>query len=104
MTASAGATYRFNRQTSVSGDVLFGSGLRNGFANTTHLPSHWTVNGAVMHTFSPGTSSEMSLRFTVLNLFDRVYALRDGSGIAVSAPQYGARRSFYLTLSKPFTF
>ena len=28
----------------------------------------------------------------------------DRLGIAVSAPQYGARRSFYLTLSKPFTF
>jgi peptide deformylase len=38
----------------------------------------------------------------VVNLFDRVYQLRDGSGIGVGAPQYGARRSLFVSVDKPF--
>jgi hypothetical protein len=35
---------------------------------------------------------ELHLRIDVVNLFDKVYDLRDGSGIGVGAPQFGARR------------
>ena len=34
------------------------------------------------------------------SLWDAVYELRDGSGIGVFAPQFGARRGFYVGLSK----
>ena len=32
--------------------------------------------------------------------FDRVYELRDGTGIGVGAPQFGARRGVFLALTK----
>jgi outer membrane receptor protein involved in Fe transport len=38
---------------------------------------------------------ELHLRVDIVNLFDRVYELRDGSGIGVGAPQFGARRGLY---------
>ncbi len=34
----------------------------------------------------------LSIRLDVVNLFDRIYLLRDGSGVGVGAPQYGAWR------------
>ncbi len=36
-----------------------------------------------------------TLRFDVVNVFDTVYEIRDGSGIGVFAPQYGPRRGFF---------
>ena len=34
----------------------------------------------------------------VVNLLDKIYELRDGSGIGVGAPQFGQRRGFYGTV------
>ncbi|MBV8926524.1 MAG: outer membrane beta-barrel protein [Bradyrhizobium sp.] len=42
----------------------------------------------------------MTVRFDVINLFDTVYLIRDGTGIGVFAPQYGPRRGFFLGFSK----
>ncbi|MDB5821229.1 MAG: TonB-dependent receptor [Rhizobacter sp.] len=104
VTASAGVAYRFTAATQLSVDALFGSGLRNGFANTEHLPSHLTFNAGASHAFNPGSASEFTTRLSMINVFDRTYQLRDGSGISVGAPQYGLGRAVYLTVSKPFTF
>ena len=41
-------------------------------------------------------------RLALINLFDKSYLLRDGSGVGVGAPQYGARRSLYAGLSTSF--
>jgi outer membrane receptor protein involved in Fe transport len=38
----------------------------------------------------------------MVNLFDKTYLLRDGSGVGVGAPQYGARRTLYVGLSTRF--
>jgi outer membrane receptor protein involved in Fe transport len=38
----------------------------------------------------------------VINAFDKVYELRDGSGIGVGAPQYGPRRALFVSASKTF--
>jgi outer membrane receptor protein involved in Fe transport len=40
------------------------------------------------------------VRFDIVNLFDKIYELRDGSGIGVFAPQFGARRGFYAGISQ----
>jgi len=40
------------------------------------------------------------MRFDIVNLFDQIYELRDGSGIGVFAPQYGARRGYYMGISQ----
>jgi outer membrane receptor protein involved in Fe transport len=103
LSASAGAAYRFGDDLTLSADALYGSGLRNGFANTEHLPSYTTVNVAAAKTFDLGQGfGKLDTRVAVVNLFDRTYQLRDGSGIGVGAPQFGMRRTLYVTVSKPF--
>ena len=42
----------------------------------------------------------VTLRFAVVNLFDKIYELRNGTGIRVFAPQFGARRGFYAGISQ----
>lgn len=94
-TASAGVSYRWRKQTSVYADLLFGSGLRRGFANTEKLPSYLPVNIGVEHTIPLSSHHSLRLRLDVVNLFDDIYAIRDGSGIGVGAPQFAERRSLY---------
>lgn len=101
-TGSAGGSYLFDG-TRYSADLIVGSGLRNGFANTTHLPAYYQVNLGLSHEFKDGANGKpLTLRFDVINLFDTGYELRDGSGIGVFAPQYGPRRAFYAGVSQKF--
>lgn len=104
LSASAGFSYRWNELTTVGADVVYGGGLRRGFANTDRLPAYTQVNASLARRFDfPGTG-KFEMRLSALNLLDRSYELRDGSGIGVGAPQYGPRRGVFVTLSKPFTF
>ena len=102
--ASAGVSYRFGEGTTVGGDLLYGSGLRRGFANTEHLPGYVQLNASVARRFNAAAFGKFDLRLSAINLFDRSYELRDGSGIGVGAPQFAPRRTLYVALSKPFTF
>ncbi len=102
--ASAGVSYKFADSTVLGADLLYGSGLRNGFANTEHLPGFVQVNAAASRSFELGGFGKFDVRVSAINLFDRSYELRDGSGIGVGAPQFAPRRTLYLSLSKPFTF
>ena len=103
--ASTGVSYRLGDSTTLGADLLYGSGLRSGFANTEHLPGYVQVNAAVSHSFDGGASlGKFDVRLSAINLFDRSYQLRDGSGIGVGAPQFAPRRTLYVALSKPFTF
>ncbi|CAM4009839.1 TonB-dependent receptor [Roseateles saccharophilus] len=103
VSGSAGLSYRFAGGLAASADLLFGSGLRRGFSNTEHLPGYASVNASLARTFDLGRGlGKFDTRLAVMNLFDRAYQLRDGSGIGVGAPQFGLRRSVYLTVSKPF--
>jgi outer membrane receptor protein involved in Fe transport len=52
------------------------------------------------HTFEPASAGEATLRFDVINLFDRVYEIRDGTGVGVGASQFGPRRGFFFGISK----
>lgn len=100
-TGSAGAAYMFH-DVKYSTDVIYGSGLRSGFANTDHLPFYTQFNAGAAHTFDLGKAGPLDAKLSVINLFDKVYEIRDGSGIGVFAPQYGPRRTFFVSLSKPF--
>ena len=103
VTASAGVSYRFKSQTTLGADALFGSGLRSGFANTQHLPSYTQVNASLSQAFDfGGWLGKMDGRVSVLNVFDSVYELRDGTGIGVGAPQFGPRRTVYASVTKNF--
>ncbi|MBO9581865.1 MAG: TonB-dependent receptor [Sphingobium sp.] len=89
-------------------DFLYGDGLRAGdpagiVPNGGKLPSYFTANfGIVQNIDGPGVLKGLSIRFDVINVFDEVYLLRNGSGVGVGAPQYGARRGFFAGLRKAF--
>jgi len=104
-TMSGGAHYHFG-DSQVSTDFLYGSGLRDtpdGAApNSGHLPHYFTVNAALTHTWNHTPVGKVEGRLALINLFDKSYLLRDGSGVGVGAPQYGARRSLYAGLSTSF--
>jgi outer membrane receptor protein involved in Fe transport len=103
LSSSAGVSYRLADGATLSASALFGSGLRNGFANTTHLPSYTTFDVAVARTLDlGGPIGKLETRLSMSNVFDRVYELRDGSGIGVGAPQYGQRRGVYVSVGKSF--
>ena len=103
VTASAGASYRFASRTTLGADALFGSGLRSGFANSAHLPGYTQVNASLAQAFDFGGGlGKLEGRLSVLNVFDRVYELRDGTGIGVGAPQFGPRRAVYASVTKTF--
>ncbi len=101
LSASGGLSYTHGG-TRVGADLIYGSGLRNGFANTDHLPSYVQVNLSGTQTIDSETFGKLDVRVAVINLFDRVYELRDGTGIGVGAPQYGPRRGFLGGLTKYF--
>jgi outer membrane receptor protein involved in Fe transport len=80
--------------------MIYGSGNRSGFANTDHVPSYTQVNLGISREYLlPGWSKPTTLRFDVVNLFDQIYQIRDGSGIGVFAPQFGPRRGFFVGIS-----
>ena len=69
--------------------------------NISTVPSYTQVNVGIKHEFTSAERSKpMTLRFDVVNLFDTIYEIRDGSGIGVFAPQFGPRRGFFLGISK----
>ena len=84
--------------------MLYGSGLRSDGAtpNGAHVPGYFTMNVGMSHDFTDGALRGVSIRFDVINLFDKTYLIRDGSGIGVGAPQYGARRGLFVGISKAF--
>jgi len=49
---------------------------------------------------APGFTKPTTVRFDIVNLFDTIYEIRDGSGIGVFAPQFGPRRGFYVGISQ----
>jgi len=104
MTASAGVSYLWN-DTRFSLDLLAGSGLRrdNGFApNGGALPSYVQVNLGISHRFAHAPGGPIEVRFDVINLFDEVYKIRDGTGVGVGAPQFGPRRTLFAGIKKEF--
>jgi outer membrane receptor protein involved in Fe transport len=98
---SAGASYLWEG-TRFSGDLLFGTGLRAGGTtpNGGHVPAHAIVNLGVSHEFDLWSWGGLTARFDVINVFDNKYQIRDGSGVGVGEPQFGARRGFFVGLSK----
>ena len=76
--------------------------MRRSFANTEKVPPCVTFDFGVQQDLVLPDGGLWTLRFDILNAFDRAYQLRDGSGIGVGAPQFGARRGFFAGLSRAF--
>ena len=106
MTGSAGVSYRWY-DTLISADLTYGSGLRAGdlsdgvVPNSLHTTPYAVANTGLSHDFkwSPDFKP-LTVRFDIVNLFDQVYELRNGTGIGVFAPQFGARRGYYVGVSQ----
>jgi outer membrane receptor protein involved in Fe transport len=100
MTGSAGASYLWDK-TLFTANLIYGSGLRSGFVNIDHTTPYASVNVGVSRELPaiPG-DKPISLRFDIINVFDQIYELRDGTGIGVFAPQFGPRRGYYIGISQ----
>jgi outer membrane receptor protein involved in Fe transport len=100
-TGSGGISYMWN-DWKVAADALYGNGLRRGFANTMKNHPYETFNLSLQRRIKITEKKSVVVRFDVVNLFDKIYELRDGSGIGVGAPQFGQRRGFYGTVAYDF--
>ncbi|MDB6015615.1 MAG: TonB-dependent siderophore receptor [Pedosphaera sp.] len=102
-TGSAGVSYAFCN-TLAFADLLYGNGLRADGAvpNGRKLPGYTTVNLGIEHDFKLGHKNQLKARLDVVNVFDKVYEIRDGTGVGVGAAQFGARRGFYGTVTYAF--
>jgi outer membrane receptor protein involved in Fe transport len=100
--ASAGISYPVWERTKASLDMIYGSGLRSGDHNSTTLPGYSQFNLGLSHEFVLPDWKPLTVRLDVVNLFDNIYELRDGSGIGVFAPQWGPRRGFFVGFSQKF--
>jgi hypothetical protein len=106
-TASGGASYLWH-DTRFSGDLLIGSGLRadetladgNSIPNGLHLPQYAQVNFGLSHVFHIDNAGTLTTRLDLINAFDRIYEIRNGTGVGVGAPQYGPRRGLFVGFSK----
>jgi outer membrane cobalamin receptor len=113
-TASGGVSYLWH-DTRFSADFLLGSGLRaslplpagettayggTSIPNGDHLPTYTQVNTGLTHIFQIPGAGTLTARFDVINLFDKEYQIRNGTGVGVGAPQYGPRRGLFFGLSK----
>jgi outer membrane receptor protein involved in Fe transport len=98
-TGSGGASYLW-QDTRFSASVVYGSGLRSGFANTDHVAPYATANIGISREFKVLDDKPVTLRFDVVNVFDTDYEIRDGSGIGVFAPQFGTRRGYFVGITK----
>jgi outer membrane receptor for ferrienterochelin and colicins len=102
VSASGGASYLW-MGTRFSVDAILGTGLRddltyaNGFSipNGDHTPSYTQVNLGLSHAFQLEGTGPVTVRFDVINVADKVYQIRSGSGVGVFAPQFGPRRGFF---------
>ena len=113
-TGSAGASYLI-RDGLIGGtrfgfDLLYGSGLRrnqvladgSSVPNGDHVASYLTANLTASHHFDLPLAGRVDVKVDVINVADKLYEIRDGSGVGVGAPQFGARRGVFGGITKAF--
>ena len=106
-TGSAGVKYRFPKtKMLISADLTAGSGLRatgtNGIPNGISLHNYEQVNFSIVQPVETGIYKGLELRFDIINLFDQVYEIRNGTGVGVGAPQFGPRRTILAGITQRF--
>ncbi len=102
LTSSAVVTYKFLERTTVTGQMLFASGLRTAEneeakTNSTHSPSYTIYNLSIAHVFPlPWDGQKFLLGFDIINLFDQKYFINQGEGsIGLGVAHAGMPRSFF---------
>ena len=98
-TGSAGISYLWNG-TRFSADMIYGSGLRAGDFNLDHVAPYGQVNVGMSREIAMPGDKPITVRFDIINLFDHIYEIRNGTGIGVFAPQFGPRRGYFVGVSQ----
>ena len=113
LTGSFGASYVWKEgagDTRVYVDSLYGTGLRtDGTApdgtkipNGATVPTYYSISLGAEQGFKVGLHRLWKLRLDVINITDKLYELRNGSGVGVNAAQYGMRRGIFGSTSYSF--
>jgi len=96
---SSGVSYDLSG-TKLNADLLYGTGLRQSVnePNDSTVAPYLQVNLGATHRFEDVAGHPVEIGVNLVNLTDRDYLLRSGSGVGVFAPQYGPRRAAYGSL------
>jgi outer membrane receptor protein involved in Fe transport len=88
----------------LSADLVVGSGSRadGTVPNGRPLPGYYVINGSAVQKIGIWHIQGLSARLDILNLLDRRYVIRDGTGVGVGAPQFGTRRTILVGVSQKF--
>ena len=83
---------------------MVGSGLRadGTVPNGVALPGYYTINLGALDTLHLIRNRPTTLRLDVINLLDRRYEIRNGTGVGVGAPQFGLRRTILAGVAQRF--
>jgi outer membrane receptor protein involved in Fe transport len=113
LSGSFGASYHWNEgggSTQIYLDAIYGSGLRTDatapdgstIPNGGTVPSYCTISIGAEQSFKISNRHVWKARLDIVNLTDKSYELRDGSGVGVNAAQYGMRRGIFGSLGHTF--
>jgi outer membrane receptor protein involved in Fe transport len=113
LTGSFGASYVWKElagDTRVYVDSLYGTGLRTDatapdgtvIPNGGTVPAYYSLSVGAEQSFKAGWHRLWKARLDILNLTDKSYELRNGSGVGVNAAQYGMRRGIFGSTSYSF--
>jgi outer membrane receptor protein involved in Fe transport len=101
LTASGVLSYRLLERTTLTGQMLFGSGLRTAEegakTNSSHSPT-WTIyNFSIAHVIPlPWHEQKLLLGFDIVNALDQKYFYNFGEGsIGLGVSHAGMPRSFF---------
>jgi outer membrane receptor protein involved in Fe transport len=101
LTASGILSYRLFERTTITGQMLFASGLRTaeegGKTNSTHSPSYTIYNFSIAHVIPlPWHDQKLLLAFDIVNALDQQYFINHGEGsIGLGVSHAGMPRSFF---------
>jgi outer membrane receptor protein involved in Fe transport len=89
-------------------DFIYGDGLRAGdpagiVPNGGKQKPYLQVNFGIAQVIGEkGEDKSFSIRLDVVNMFDKIYLIHDGSGVGAGQPEFGPRRAFFVGLRKGF--
>jgi hypothetical protein len=101
LTASGILSYRLLDRTTLTGQFLFGSGLRTaeegGKTNSSHSPTYTIYNFSISHVIPlPWHGQKLLLGFDIVNALDQKYFINQGEGsIGLGVSHAGMPRSFF---------
>ncbi|MGH7232144.1 MAG: TonB-dependent receptor, partial [Nitrospiraceae bacterium] len=100
VTSSAVLSYRILERTTVTGQMLYGSGLRTadegGKTNSIHEDPYTVYNLSVTHVFPLPNKQKFLVGFDMINLFNEQYFYNRGEGsIGLGIAHAGMPRSFF---------